>query len=106
MDDHNGSELAALAAEVEELSRVCARLSRENTQLHGIVAGMTAAPAPATVRDTREATPVPARPTRQVSGPMSRRSIGKALGVDAAGVVGAAVLTDASASPAARPLLL
>lgn len=67
---------------------------------------MTAAPAPATVRDTREATPVPAWPTRQVSGPMSRRSIGKALGVAAAGVVGAAVLTDASASPAARPLLL
>lgn len=36
MDAHNGSELAALAAKVEELSRVCARLSQENAQLHGI----------------------------------------------------------------------
>lgn len=101
MDAQNGSELAALAAKVEELGRVCARLSQENAQLHGIVAGMTAAPAPAKLRDTREATPPPARPARQVSGPMSRRSIGRALGVAAAGVVGAAVLTDASASPAA-----
>lgn len=101
MDAHNGSELAELAAKVGELSRVCARLSQENAQLHDIVAGMTAAPAPAKVRDTRQATPPPARPTRQVSAPMSRRSIGRALGVAAAGVVGAAVLTEASASPAA-----
>lgn len=36
VDAHNGSELAALAAKVEELSRVCARLSQENAQLHGI----------------------------------------------------------------------
>jgi hypothetical protein len=101
VDAHNESELAALAAKVEELSRVCARLSQENAQLHGIVAGMTAVPAPARVTDRMEGPPVPVRPARHVSGPMSRRSIGKALGVAAAGVVGAAVLTDATAGSAA-----
>ncbi len=101
MDAQNESELAALAAKVEELSRVCARLSQENAQLHGVVAGITGAPAPAKVRDATDAAPAPARPARPVRGPMSRRSIGKALGVAAAGVVGAAVLTDASAGSAA-----
>lgn len=38
VDAQNGPEVAALAAKVEELSRVCARLSRENVQLHGMVA--------------------------------------------------------------------
>jgi hypothetical protein len=104
VDAQNGSELAALAAKVEELSRVCARLSQENAQLHDMVARTTAptAPtAPVEVKDAREATPAPGRRARPVSGPMSRRSIGKALGVAAAGVVGAAVLTDATAGPAA-----
>jgi hypothetical protein len=99
VDAQNESELAALAAKVEELSRVCARLSQENAQLHGIVAGITAAPVSAKVRNDSQA--AAARPTRPVSGPMSRRSIGKALGVAAAGVVGAAVLTDATAGSAA-----
>jgi len=101
VDAQNGSELTALAAKVEELSRVCARLSEENAHLHALVARTAAAPAPAEAGDVKQATPAPARRGRPVSGPMSRRSIGKALGVAAAGVVGAAVLTDASAGPAA-----
>jgi hypothetical protein len=101
VDAEKRSELAALAAKVDELSRVCAQLSQENAQLHGMVARMTAAPARAEDRDAAETAPTRARRTPPVRGPMSRRSIGKALGAAAAGVVGAAVLTDATAGPAA-----
>jgi hypothetical protein len=95
VDAQNKSELAALAARVEELSQTCTRLSQENAQLRGMVAQMTAASPAATVTEARNAPPA-----RQAQ-PMSRRSIGRALGAAAAGVVGAAVLTDATAGKAA-----
>jgi len=93
VDARNTSELAALAARVEELSQACTRLSQENAQLHGVVAKLAAAPAPAPAPDAGK--------TQTARGPMSRRSLGKALGVAAAGVAGAAALTNATAGSAA-----
>jgi hypothetical protein len=90
VDAREGSELAELAAKVEELSAVCSRLSAENLTQAGPVQPL---PPP-----ERALTVIPAAQQKRS---VSRRMIGKALGAAAAGVVGTVVLADATASPAA-----
>jgi len=108
MDEHNSS-FTALAAQVEELAQVCDRLSQENAELRERVARQSARPALAagllTDSPRTFANPLPGGDShlageRPPDRTVSRRTIGKALGV-AAGVVGAAALVDLGARPAA-----
>jgi len=72
---------------------MCAQLGRENAELRDQLAGLLAtAPDPAA--------PPPAG-RRLLDTALSRRSIGKALGAAAAGVVGAAALVELNPRPAA-----
>jgi hypothetical protein len=98
MDARDSSELAALAARIDELSQVCARLSRENADLRDLVSRRgpgTGLPVARSVRAGTEPAAVPQH------GKVSRRMIGKALGATAAGMIGASALVDAGAGPAA-----
>jgi hypothetical protein len=99
-------ESSELAAKVEELRTVCARLSAENEELHGLVSRLIAPvipvfPVTAPTEGTAATEGTALIPAVQQERRVSRRMIGKALGAAAAGVVGAAVLADATASPAA-----
>jgi hypothetical protein len=83
---------------VSELTQVCAQLGRENAELRDQMAGLLAsfpqsasAPQPASARQ-------PGR--RLLDAALSRRTIGKALGAAAAGVVGAAALVELDPRPA------
>jgi len=101
MDARNGSEFAALAARLDELSEVCARLGRENADLRAEVSRLksgTVAPA-GLVRAGAAGNAERRGPERD--GKVSRRMMGKALGAAAAGVVGGVALAEAGASPAA-----
>jgi hypothetical protein len=93
VDERAPSEIAALAARLDELSQDCARLSQENADLRMRMSRLTPATGPAAGR----AEP----PARTLDGAVSRRMAGKALGAAAAGVVGAIALAEAGASPAA-----
>jgi hypothetical protein len=103
MEAQNGSEFAALAARLDELSQVCARLSRENADLRERVTQLT----PETGSPGspgRSESPAGRRAGqagRTGDGRVSRRMMGKALGAAAAGVVGGLALAEAGASPAA-----
>ena len=95
MGTAGGAALDALTAKVEELGRMCARLSQENAELRAHV--------PALHDGTAR------RPTRRdaqaaCGGPevtVTRRVLGKALGAAAAGAVGAAAVAELGAKPAA-----
>lgn len=95
--------MAALAAKVDELSQACARLGqvcerlgRENGDLRDQVRRLTVPAGPARMAgETGQEDG--GRGGRQVS----RRSVGRALGLAAAGAIGAVALADATASPAA-----
>jgi hypothetical protein len=105
MDARDSTEFAALATKVDELSQMCARLGRENAELRDRVSRLTAGTPPAARRPAgagQAPRPDPRAPHGQPGEPkLSRRSVGKALGVAAAGVVGAAALAEAAAGPAA-----
>jgi hypothetical protein len=104
------AQIAALAARLDELSQVCARLSQENADLRtrmsrltpatGAAVGHQPAPDPGGAGPARASGRM-AGPAAAADGKVSRRMMGKALGAAAAGVVGAVALTDATASPAA-----
>ncbi len=101
MPTQDNSEYASLASKIDELSQVCARLSRENAELRDRMSRLTSAdtsslPAGAASagRGAREERQTP-------DGKLSRRRLGKALAASAAGVVGAAALVEATARPAA-----
>jgi len=103
MDASQGSQIAALAAQIDELRQVCARLSQENADLRTRMSRLT--PATGAVADPtagRAAGPAAVRGAPDAGdGKVSRRMMGKALGAAAAGVVGAVAIADATASPAA-----
>src|SRR5215471_9151199 len=96
--DETDASVDALAAKVSELARVCARLSRENAELRQEITGMRAGGD----GGARARLELPAAgPARPVSGKISRRMMGKAVGAAAVTAVGAAALTDLTAQPAA-----
>ena len=107
MKTKGGSEFVALAAKVDELSELCARLSRENAELREHVSRMSPASDPVPLRvaaGSPESGSIAAGAREQDEGPhdkLSRRKLGKALGAAAATAVGAAVVVDATARPAA-----
>ena len=77
---------------MSELAQVCAQLGRENAELRDQMAGLLAsAPQPAS---TRQPASAPQASRRLLETALSRRTIGKALGAAAAGVVGAAALVE------------
>ena len=99
MDAENGMAVRDLAARVDELAGMCARLARENAELRDRVTRLSAASGAVVTekhglsrarasRDSRRESPGPR------GGAVSRRMIGKALGAAAAGAVGAAALMD------------
>ena len=107
MDAENGMTVRDLAARVDHLTDVCARLAGENAELRDHISRLSAASAAVVTekhglsrnsanRDARRESP--ARPR---GGAVSRRMIGRALGAAAAGAVGGAALMGRSAPPAA-----
>ena len=92
MGTANGAPLDSLMAKVEELGRMCARLSQQNAELRAQVLSLHGGTA-------RQDAPQ-ARDSGQ-EGTVTRRVLGKALGAAAAGVVGGAALADLAAQPAA-----
>jgi hypothetical protein len=105
MDALDGSENAALAARLDELSRVCARLTEQNAELQLRVSQLSRASGPAAAwpAGASRARPTDREDRREGASDqqVSRRMMGKALGAAAAGVVGAVALAEATASPAA-----
>jgi hypothetical protein len=103
--DTRDASYDALAAQVSELAQVCAQLGRENAELRDQMAGLRAStPQPASAPPSASAAQSasasqPAR--RLLDTALSRRTIGKALGAAAAGVVGAAALVELNPRPAA-----
>ena len=97
---HDTGAVDELTAQVNELARFCARLSRENVQLRSQVSALSA-------RQSRAAA-MPS-PSASESGSLrqlaergiNRRTMGVALVGVAAGVVGGTVLTDRGTRPAA-----
>jgi len=92
MDTANGAPLDSLMAKVEELGRMCARLSQQNAELRAQVLSLHGG--------TARLDAPGARGSGQ-EGTVTRRVLGKALGAAAAGVVGGAALADLAAQPAA-----
>ena len=76
---------------MNELARTCDRLSMENAELRDQVAQ-------AAIRPTRAADASGLGQHRPLEAAVSRRTVGKALGVAAAGVVGAAAFADLAKS--------
>lgn len=101
METQNNSEYGAIASKLDELSQICARLSRENAELRDQVSRLTAADAPSLPAGAASAGRDPRTEWAVRDGKLSRRRLGKALAASAAGVVGAAALVDATARPAA-----
>jgi hypothetical protein len=101
VDERNGSEFAALAAQVDELRQVCARLSQENTDLREEMFQLRSRSSRPASHSRRRAGQAVGAGDGTGDGTVSRRMMGKALGAAAAGVVGAVALAEASASPAA-----
>ena len=95
METQDGSKYVSLAVKLDELSQVCAQLSRENAELRAQMSRLTAR-----ISSERQASQGEPRDGSQ-DGRFSRRRLGKALAASAAGVVGAAALVDATARPAA-----
>jgi hypothetical protein len=103
MDRSGQAALDVLAAKVDELGQVCARLGRENAELRGQVRRLAAG----------QAGPGPRRGSPAAAGGagaggdgaadarITRRRVGKALGAVAAGAVGAAAFAEMGAQPAA-----
>lgn len=96
MGTAGGAALDALAAKVEELGRMCARLSQENAELRALVPALHGGTADRPARRDAQAA--------RGGGPevtVTRRVLGRALGAAAAGAVGAAALAELGAQPAA-----
>jgi hypothetical protein len=98
---HDADAVEALTAQVNELARICARLSRENGELRSHVAELSAGQSPAEVPAARPALAEPSRRTGPAGLGVSRRTVGVALAGAAAGVVGATVLGDRGGAQAA-----
>jgi len=113
MTESTESTLAAVAARVEELGAMCERLARENDELQRMVAapaGRVVSEQSSSPSSVAVCSPAADLASGVGSGPvpdvpadrrMNRRTLGKFLGATAAGVVGAAALTEIGASPAA-----
>jgi hypothetical protein len=117
MDASSDSAYRALAAKIDSLGQLCARLARENAALHdqvsrlGAVASAASAattasaverqPAPAALQPGPAAGPAqPAGGQANVlEGRVTRRLAGRTLGVAAAGLMGAVALTELGARP-------
>jgi hypothetical protein len=108
IDGRDAAAIDALAAKVNELAQTCDRLSIENAELRDQVYLLSAGTAaPAVSRPATEAVlDAPGRGQQRpaLDAAVSRRTIGKALGVAAAGVVGAAAFAELtrSSDPASR----
>jgi hypothetical protein len=97
---HDAGAIDELTAQVNELARFCARLSKENVELRSQVSALSAR------RSLAAAMP---SPSASDSGSLrelaergiNRRTVGVTLAGVAAGVVGTAVLTDRGTRPAA-----
>ena len=96
MGTANGAPLETLMAKVEELGRMCARLSQQNAELRAQVLSLHGGTAGGTARHD-----APEAGGSGQEGTVTRRVLGKALGAAAAGVVGGAALADLAAQPAA-----
>jgi hypothetical protein len=87
IDTHDASAYDALAAKVNELAQLCARLTEENAELRAQVSG----PAP-------EKPQAPEGGRRdsglRLANPISRRGMGKVIGAAAVGVVGATAIAE------------
>ena len=94
---HDADAVDALTAQVNELARICARLSRENGELRSEIAALSAVDALAPL----PAVAAPGSRTRLAELGVSRRTVGVALAGAAAGVVGATVLGDRGGARAA-----
>jgi hypothetical protein len=100
--DTRDASYDALTAQVSELAQVCAELGRENAELRDQMAGLLAStPQPATAPPSASAVQPASASRRLLDTALSRRTIGKALGAAAAGVVGAAALVELNPRPAA-----
>lgn len=104
IDAQDAAAVDALTAKVTELGQICAGLSAENTELKNLVSGLLARTEPALPASSR-ATSGLGLPGGQngadgvaaglpLAGSVSRRTIGKAIGAAAAGVVGAAAFAE------------
>jgi len=98
---HDAGAIDALTAQVNELARVCARLSEENAELRGQVSALSVRQPLAAAPTSPTAAAEPERLKEMAERGVSRRAVGVALAGAAAGVIGAAVLTDRGAHPAA-----
>jgi len=101
MNARNGSEFAALAAQVDELRQVCARLSQENTDLREEMFQLKSGSIGRADRSQPRSQQRAGQAEGTGGGTVSRRMMGKALGAAAAGVVGAVALAEVGAGPAA-----
>lgn len=108
MATQDDSEYVSLASRIDELSRICVRLSQENAELRDRMSRLTAtesqsipAMSASAGRDQREERAAQPQDSKPPNDKLSRRRLGKALAASAAGVVGAAALADATARPAA-----
>jgi hypothetical protein len=104
------SSITMLAAKVDELAQVCTRLSEENAELRERLSRLPEEKTQATeqLADNPRAVQNPTQDARgraagqrPLDGTVSRRTVGKALGAAAAGVVGAAALVDLGSRAAA-----
>jgi hypothetical protein len=98
---HDADAIGALTAQVNELAQVCARLSKENAELRSQVSALSARQPLAAASTSPTAAAEPGRLKELAERGISRRTVGVALAGAAAGVVGAAVLTDRGARPVA-----
>jgi len=77
MDARDGTEFAALATKVDELSQICARLGRENAELRDRVSRLTAGTPPAARRPTTApaapGAPMPGRAGESTEPPQRHR---------------------------------
>jgi hypothetical protein len=105
-NEPTAAEFTALAEKVAELGRICAKLSQENGALREQVASLSAGQAKLRVAGQASVL-APAgsgKPGRGDAGDarlLSRRTLGRSLGVAAAAAVGTGVLIDAGTRPAA-----
>jgi hypothetical protein len=97
---HDTGAIDELTAQVNELARFCSRLSKENVELRSQVSALSAGQSLAAAMPSPSASESGSLRELAERG-INRRTVGVALAGVAAGVVGAAVLTDRGTRPAA-----